>query len=284
MLMPRLLVVGMLLSVTANHPDPASLPGPYDRLVLEDHPIAFWNDASGVDLMPGHHDGVLKNAPGRTKMPNGAEATRFDGADQYMEAASDPILSVPATHILTIEAWIRPDALDFEKTEGSGYVYWLGKGSAGQHEYAARMYGQHPTGHDADRVNRISGYVFNSSGGLGAGSYYQAPAEWPIAAGEWMQYVLIINTSAGARSVKYPTGYTKVTITRKDAAGRLFTGKDQDALVKYNIEPTAGQAPFRVGTRDLGSFFRGAVGKVAIYDYEVGEERLARHARQMFIH
>jgi hypothetical protein len=92
----------------------------------------------------------------------------------------------------------------------------------------------------------------------------------------------IINTSDGAKSVKYPTGYTKVYGTRKDATGRLVTGKDQDALAKYNIAPAMGLAPFRVGTRDLGSFFKGAVGKVAIYDYEVGEERLAEHARRMF--
>jgi hypothetical protein len=45
---------------------------------------------------------------------------------------------------------------------------------------------------------------------LGAGSYYQASPDAPVLAGEWMHYVLIINTTDAAASGKYPTGYTKL--------------------------------------------------------------------------
>lgn len=41
------------------------------------------------------------------------------------------------------EAWMRPDVLDFDSLEGSGYVYWMGKGAPGNHEYVARMYGRY---------------------------------------------------------------------------------------------------------------------------------------------
>jgi hypothetical protein len=250
----------------------------YDRLVLRDRPVAYWGDATGKDLSGAHRDGVVKAGTGTTSMPDGSAAMDFNGQDRYMEVANDPVLSVPTTGVLTIEAWMRPDVLDFEKTEGSGYVYWMGKGAAGQQEYASRMYGQHPQGHDADRPNRISGYVFNASGGLGAGSYYQAPPDDPVQKGEWIHYVLIINTTEAARSAKFPTGYTKLFVTRKERPVRT----DQDALAGYHIVPAAGNAPFRVGTRDFGSFFKGAVGKIAIYNYELSPEEVAAHARQMF--
>jgi len=259
-----------------------SVSDPYDRLVTGDHPVFYWNDASGSDVMASHRNGVLTNGPGSAAMPDGDAGIDFNGVDQYMEVPSDPRLSVPATGVLTIEAWLRPDALDFEKTEGSGYVYWMGKGAPGQHEYAARLYGQHPTGHDAGRINRISGYAFSLSGGLGAGSYFQAPADDPVRVGEWIHYVLIINTTDAARSAKYPTGYTKLYVTRKNAgSGQIVTKTDQDALAPYRVVPAAGTAPFRVGTRDLGSFFKGAIGKIAIYNYELGAEQVESHARRM---
>ncbi len=253
----------------------------YDSLIASDRPIAFWNNASGRDLTINHRDGILMNSPLAVFMPNGDQAIAFNGLDQYMEVPSDAALSVPATHVLTFEAWLRPDALDFPITEGSGYVYWLGKGEPGQHEYAARMYGQHPTGHDSNRANRISGYAFNSSGGLGAGSYYEAPANWPVKKGEWMLYEFIINTSSGAISPQYPTGYTKLLLIRENY-NQLVPNTDQDALITYHIIPIAGNAPFRIGTRNLSSYFKGAIGKVAIYNYELSARQAEEHAKNMF--
>jgi len=60
------------------------------------------------------------------------------------------------------------------------------------------------------------------------------------------------------------------------------TKKDQDPLAAYHIVPTAGGAPFRVGTRDFGSFFKGAVGKIAIYNYELSAGQVEAHARAMW--
>ena len=83
-----------------------------------------------------------------------------------------PDLSVTKTGILTIEAWLRPDALIFPMQEGSGYLHWMGKGELGdgatpdRMEWAARIYGADNT--DIPwRENRISGYAFNMEGGRG---------------------------------------------------------------------------------------------------------------------
>jgi hypothetical protein len=77
---------------------------------------------------------------------------------------------------------------------------------------------------------------------------------------------------------KFPTGYTKLYVTRKNQP----TKTDQDALAGYHIVPQAGGAPFRVGTRDFGSFFKGAVGNIAIYNYELSARQIEEHVRAMW--
>ena len=51
----------------------------YDRLVIGDHPVFYWNDASGSDVGSSHRNGVLKNGPGKAAMPDrgvGMDVTR----------------------------------------------------------------------------------------------------------------------------------------------------------------------------------------------------------------
>jgi hypothetical protein len=251
----------------------------YDYLVLTGNPVAYWNTA-GTDLTGHGHDGALLNAPGITTMANGDGSLVFNGTSQYVEVPNAPELSVPATGILALEAWVRPDVLDFEKTTGTGYVHWAGKRENGQCEYVARMYGQHPTGEDSNRLNRISGYAFKLAGDKGAGSYYQAASPWLIQAGEWIHYTLIINTVD--TSPDYPTGYTKLYIHRRNSSGSIVTFTDQDALNSYGVVPQAGTARFRIGTEDFHSFFHGSIGKVALYNYEPGDAQLLEHATKLF--
>jgi hypothetical protein len=71
----------------------------YDRLVTGDHPIFYWNDASGSDVMPSHRNVVLKNGPGHAATPDGGVGMDFNGVDQCLEVPNDPQLSVPATGV-----------------------------------------------------------------------------------------------------------------------------------------------------------------------------------------
>jgi hypothetical protein len=233
----------------------------YDRSVLASRPVGYWTRR--LDLSGRGRDGVFTGSPGRARMPNGDPAPRYDGVDEFLTIPDSSKLSVPRTGVLTVEAWLRPDTAQFPDGEGDGdgYVHWLGKGTPGEHEYAGRMYSQQ----NADgRPSRISAYAFNRSGGLGAGSYFQDA----VRVGEWLHVAFVINTKD--RPQGYPTGYTKIY---KD--GQL---RDQDALAQYSIVPTDGAAPLRVGTRDLSSYFQGAVGKVAVYDRELTPaELLARY-------
>lgn len=240
----------------------------YDAMVLADSPRAYLalDGQQATDLTGLGHGGTLHGAIGSTTIAGTSDtAAVFDGVSSYIEVADANDLSVPTTGILTIEAWIRPDILQFPNQEGSGYVYWLGKGESSQQEWACRMYSQT---NSETRPNRISGYAFNLAGGLGTGSYFQDA----VNVGDWVHYTLVINTVN--TSTSYPHGYTKLF---KNGVQR-----DQDDLfATASVVPAAGSAPLRIGTREFASYFKGAIGKVAVYDYEVPQSRLLAHARAL---
>src|SRR5262249_39828478 len=95
----------------------------------------------------------------------------------YVEVQASKRFSQPTSkHGFTVEAWIRPDVLRFKGETKENYIHWLGKGEGQQQEWALRFYSK-----DSTRPNRISAYIFNPSGGLGAGAYFQdvlKPGEW----------------------------------------------------------------------------------------------------------
>lgn len=237
----------------------------YDETVLKDKPVGYWlvkhkdvEDLSDKKVKGAFH-GTL---PISGQLPNLETANVFNGENAYFEIPDVAHLEVTKTGILTIEAWMRPDVLDFPKSQ-KGYVHWMGKGVNGQHSWVARMYNKSGN----DRPQRISGYSFNLTGGLGAGSYFQDN----IPKGTWVHYVLVINTKN--TDTKYPTGYTKVY---KDGKRR-----DQDSLKDYDIIPGDGTAPTRIATRDFNSFFKGAIAKVAFYDYELEAAKIEEHNKIM---
>ncbi|WP_457091679.1 hypothetical protein [Microvirga sp. P5_D2] len=261
----------------------------YDQAVLTDRPTLYLplsnNEPWEFDFANTGRKGAYHNTSGSV-MPNGDQVAVFSGRNSYFEFPDAPDLSVSNTGILTFEAWLRPDALRFPKQEGSGYVHWMGKGELpGEMEWAARMYGSN---NREDRDNRISGYAFNEEGGRGIGSYFQDR----IKPGDWIHYVFVINTTPNNQ--KDP-GYTKIYRDGSNAnqnPGRA-TKKPWDDMDKLSehwpnnhtlhvITPEEGDAPLRVGTRDFRSFFKGAIGKVALYDYELSPDQVQRHYDAMW--
>jgi hypothetical protein len=166
---------------------------------------------------------------------------QFDGAKDYIEIPDDIGFSVAATGNLTVAAWMRPDVLTFPNSEGTGYVHWLGKGGIDQQEWTFRMYDETTTD-NPPRPNRISFYVFNPQGRKGVGSYFQEPVQ----AGEWIH---VVGIADGQNALIYKNG-----VFRKSES---YSGI---------ITPQHGSAPLRIGTRDLKSFFLGAIKGVRVWD------------------
>ena len=242
----------------------------YNTAVLGDAPVTYWPDTTGTDATGNGHTLTAYNSPGLTgPLPNGDDAYVFNGTTQYCQtpSVSDLSVLVPSaggTGIGTYEAWIRPDVLTFPVEESDGYVHWAGKGTPGEYEWVHRMYGLDNT---AGRENRISGYSFNLSGGQGDGAYWQTPGG--ETAGVWLYYVLVINYVNTSET--WPDGY--VTIYRDTVNTNIQT--------LAGITPGAGTAPLRIATRDFASYFEGAIGKYALYDYELTPAQVAAHYNAM---
>ena len=169
----------------------------------------------------------------------------FNGIESYVEVPSNSAFSLTSVG-LTIAVWMRPDSQTFAKTEGSlasqQYVHWLGKGQDSQQEYTFRMYSLTNPG---PRQNRISFYVFKADGGRGCGSYFQDP----IVPGQWMQVVGVIDQSTGMVSI-YKNGQLR----------------HSDSYKSLSPVPQSGSAPLRFGSKDLTSYFNGAIGPISIWN------------------
>ncbi|MGH8399188.1 MAG: LamG domain-containing protein [Gammaproteobacteria bacterium] len=246
----------------------------YDRQVLTFNPVMFLtlgNLASGTyhDLSGNRNVGTfmpMAGRPGIARLPNGSLGAQFDGSGQYVQIRSVPSLSITDTGCLTVEAWVRPAVLQFPHEEGSGYAYILGKGEPGRQEYALRMY-SFRNSEVPDRPNRISAYVFNSAGGEGSGSYFQDP----IVLGQWIMVTFVVDDIP---SPSYPDGSIAIY---KNNRLRGCVSLDQ-----FHVIPERGNSPLRIATRNLDSYFEGAVGDVAVYDSALSSAQVGVTYRAMF--
>ncbi len=194
-----------------------------------------------------NYDGTGHTGTGTPTRTTGqiGNAQVFDGDDDYIQVADNDAFSIPTTGELTVEAWIRPDVLDFPKAEPSGnpaqgaYVNLLGKADyGGKEEYQFRIYNK--TG--SDRPNQLSFYVFNLDGGWGAG----ADSQDVLTAGQWIHVVGIV--------------YANNVCFYKNSVLRETT-----SLTGYKLEN--GMAPFQIGHCENAAhpgYFLGAIDEVRV--------------------
>src|SRR5262249_37461427 len=165
----------------------AVMAGDYEKAVLEKKPVAYWRlgEVKGPEVSDrtgNGHKGVCRGMVVFQEM--GAilgdkdTAVKLDGKKSFIEIDSHKDFSVLTSGTgLSVEVWVRPDVLDFEGQTAGRYIHWRGKGEGKQQEWALRFY----SAKSKDRPNRISAYIFNPEGGLGAGAYFQdklTPGEW----------------------------------------------------------------------------------------------------------
>ena len=228
-----------------TYPLPSNVSGRFLRVTVLGTTESEWASISEVTART---TGSTAPPPAST----GLQAPVLDGTSGYVDVGDDDAYSQVTRGGLSVEAWIRPDSLSMPRRESSGYVHWMGKGTAGSHEWTTRMYQQ---GNSEDRANRISFYHFNPAGGLGAGSYFQDP----VRVGEWIHVVGTIDR-------------TTIRIYKNGAL------RDSDPLSGYDIAPRNTTSSLRIGTRDFNSFFQGSIARVAIYGGTLPATRIQAHA------
>ena len=269
---------GFLVSASAR--DASKTPiGPgssknYPEAVLASKPVGYWRldearGPSAVDASTHHRAGkyvgpVVFEVPGALKSM-ADHAVRFDGKSAYAELPADNAFSVPTSGKgLSVEVWMNPSTLEFKGETKDPYVFWLGKGEAGQFEWAFRFYSRNST-----RPNRISAYVFNRAGGLGTGAF----VEEPMKANEWMHLVACFDPGTKADAKAGVSIYKNGVLRGSPATqkGALYSS--------FDIVPEAGTAPVRLGTRNFTSFLAGSLDEVAIYPRVLTPAEVLEHYR-----
>ncbi len=234
----------------------------YEKAVLEKKPIAYWRlgESKGPEVLDhtgNKHKGTCHGTPifrEKGAIHGDADtAVRLDGKKSFIEISNHKDFSQPTSGKgLSVEVWLRPDVLDFEGETDDPYVFWLGKGEPKQQEWALRFY----SAKSKDRPNRISAYIFNPIGGLGAGAYFQDK----LTAGEWIHVVACFDPgdadTRGAGVHIYKNGVHR---SGPPSPGTLYNNP------QWKIKPVHGTAPLRLGTRDRKSFLVGGLDEVAIY-------------------
>jgi hypothetical protein len=206
--------------------------------------------------------------------------TVFNGSSQYLTIPSKASLSIPTTHNLTWEGWIRPDVLQFPNDGGSGYVDWMGKCQdySPTCEWEARMY---TTTNAESRCNRISAYVFNPSANLGSAADWQ-PTCGLIQAGHWYhvvgEYTTLSQPSDCTNTAMYPGS---INIWVNGVEWNHASHGQTGCMSQYSVVPTAGSSPLNIGTMAMDGWFPGAIGKVAIYDHLLTAAQITAHYQAM---
>ena len=267
-------VAGMKKTIA---PSPA-----YSDGVLAKGPVGYWRlgEAAGPTVFDETGNGYDGTAFGQPTFgtpgainddPDTAIELHGPSSRDYIEIPNSEAFSQPTSGAgLTVEVWIRPDVLLFPY-ESSGYVHWLGKGAAGQHEWALRFYSG-----DTYRPNRISAYIWNPRGGEGAGAYFEeAQHGHSLIAGHWIHVVACYEP--GDMNTRPPAGVHiyKNGVHRQGppSSGTLYSNP------AYQIVPAHGTAPLRLGTREGNSFLIGALDEVAIYPRVLAAEEVLENYR-----
>lgn len=261
----------------------ASSASAYDQAVLADGPVGFWamNRAPETepDLSGRASVGTYRGTPLLVSMPNGDQAADFNGSSQYMSIPSNPAFSIPTTHTLTWEAWIRPDVLQFPN-DSDGYVDWLGKCQdyGPTCEWEARLY---DTTNSQNRCNRFSAYVFNPSAGLGAGADWQ-PTCGLIQTGQWYhvvgEYTTLTQPATCQNAAQYPGS---IDIWVNAIPWNQSRHGQTGCFSQYQVVPKANDSPVNVGTMAMDAWFQGAIGKLAIYDKRLTQAQITNHYQLM---
>lgn len=244
----------------------------YHRLVLAKNPVGYWRlgeprGSTAHDASNYHHNGTYIGAP--TFREHGAiegdpnTAVALNGRHSYVEVPDNAHFSVPTSgRGLTVEVWMRPDAVIFNGQTDEHYIHWLGKGEQGRYEWGFRFYSR-----KSPRPNRLSAYIWNPDGSLGAGAYVQEAVE------EFKWVHLAACYAPGDKS----DPMAGVSIYRNGVLRGSPATQKGARYRSYDIVPAHASAPLRFGTRDLGSFLKGGLDEVAIYPRVLSDKEIKEH-------
>lgn len=252
---------------------------PYAATILDDKPVGYWrlnersHDEQVIDQSGHNHHGQLFGRPslGEQGAIHGSPECSMSFVPQaHIEIPHSPDFSIQTSGKgLTVEVWMRPNALHFQGEGDKKYIHWLGKGESKKMEWGFRFHsGDHLT-----RPNRISAYAWNPQGGAGAGAFCSGGV---VKQGMWLHLVACYE--------HYVDPCVRKTGVQLFVNGKFVQGPPSSGTLYFNegswsVVPLSGNAPLRFATRSAtdNSFLTGGIDEVAIYPYVLTHEQIEHH-------
>ncbi len=129
------------------------------------------------------------------------------------------------------------------------------------------------------RCSRLAAYVFNPDAGVGSGADWQ-PLCGMLTAHRWLYVV------GEYQSLQTPPdcgnswpGTIDIWVDGVPWNRRYHS--PTGCMSQYSVKPKASHSPLDIGTTAMDTWFAGAVGKVAIYDYLLTQAQINAHYRVM---
>jgi hypothetical protein len=262
----------------------------YDCVVLADKPISYYQYISVHTLYD-----VVSQRNGTTVGPVGAKAfTGFPAGPKnnapnfttasYISIPDHSAFSINTSGTLTLEFWLRPTTLKYSfpaSTPDSGkYVYALGKGDWNDYEYGIRFYSSDAV---PKRANAISGYVWNTTGGLGSGA---TSIKGLSSTSAWTHFV-VTYTNFGPYGPS--TSYNNYNAKAYPGTIKLWRNgvlESSGYMSQFGVSPKNASSPLQLGRRgssDSAITFAGAVGKLALYNKALSTAQIVTHYKTAYL-
>jgi hypothetical protein len=132
-----------------------------------------------------------------------------------------------------------------------------------------------------NRCDRLSGYAFNAVGHEGSGADWQ-PVCGLVQPGQWIHVVAEYTTVSQPATCPDPSTYPgSIDIWVNDVKWNQAAHDPTGCMSQFQVIPTAANSPLNIGTMVYDVCFKGAVGKVAIYNYRLSQTQITNHFQVM---
>jgi hypothetical protein len=135
------------------------------------------------------------------------------------------------------------------------------------------------TTNSQNRCNRFSAYAFNPTAGLGSGADWQ-PICGLIQADHWY-HVVGEYTTLSQPSTCSTSDPGSLNIWVNGVLWSQASHNPTGCMSQYSVAPKANNSPVNIGTMALDTWFKGAIGKVAIYNYLLTQTQITNHYQTM---
>jgi hypothetical protein len=137
------------------------------------------------------------------------------------------------------------------------------------------------------RSNRLSAYAFNLGGGKGSGADWQphvgsTGSQDVFKAGQWLHVVAEYRTDTTVYACDKESTYPgTIDIWVNGVKWNQSEHGQTGCMSQYSVTPTAASSPLNVATMELQTWFKGAIGKVAVYNKLLSQDQITSHYKAM---